>query len=823
MKFNPLVRITLALAVCFAPTAFSADLYVSPSGFPTGNGSLAAPWDLMSALKNTATVRPGDTLNLKGGTYKTSGGVYFVSHIRGESGRPIIIRPYGTERVIIDGGIQIAGPWVIFRDLEVTSSDTRRVSTQPGTWPNDVNQYVGFGVYAPNVKLINNIVHDEAGGISGWSQAYDNEYYGNIVYYNGWQEGALNAHGHGLYVQNQSGAKVIRDNVVFNQFDHGIHAYGSGAAFLNNIEIDGNISFGNGTLGKYYSRNILVGGGVVANNPIVTNNYTYFPPRSTLGGENAIGMGQGCTNLRLTGNYWVSNGYALALNKCTISNFSGNTFYGQTNGLLSSLLSGNLHFPVATPPTQNAIFVRPNRYEAGRSHVVVFNWTRSTQVSVDVSGTGLAVGDRYEVRDVQNLFGEPVGTGIYNGAPIPIRMTSTVIQRPVGNIPYPPVHTESEFQTFLVRKQQDSIQPQPTQDVTPPQVGIVSPTNGQTVASNISVTANASDASGIENVQFFVDGNLAGNSLTAAPYTLLLNVSTWANKAYSITAVARDRNGNSATSAAVTIAVQNPVNTEAVRSNGAPSGTLASGTAQATLSLNTDKPATCRFSTGPGTVFASMSGFFTTTGGTGHSTAITGLSSGGTYSRYVRCQTTQGVVNGTDFAITFSVAAAPSNSTPPAIDPNTSVFSRYIEAESGMLTNPMSILDWRAASGGQYIRSNTTNLGSVTLTVDVPKSGDYVLWGRILSGNSNFDSMWVSVDGGPEDLWDTAEQLWINAWQWTRVTGRKANGGVPSVKNTSPRIFPLAAGTHRFRFRSADSYTYLDRVFITNSAVITPQ
>jgi hypothetical protein len=135
----------------------------------------------------------------------------------------------------------------------------------------------------------------------------------------------------------------------------------------------------------------------------------------------------------------------------------------------------------------------------------------------------------------------------------------------------------------------------------------------------------------------------------------------------------------------------------------------------------------------------------------------------------------------------------------------------------------MTALTWSTASGGAYVRSNTTNLGSVSLTVTVPVAGDYVLWGRILSANNNFDSFWVSVDGGPEDIYDTAQGLWVNAWQWTRVTGRTANGGVPSLYNSNPRVFRLQAGTHTFRFRSADSYTYLDRVFITNSTTATPK
>ncbi|HHD92288.1 MAG TPA: hypothetical protein ENL06_01520, partial [Candidatus Portnoybacteria bacterium] len=54
---------------------------------------------------------------------------------------------------------------------------------------------------------------------------------------------------------------------------------------------------------------------------------------------------------------------------------------------------------------------------------------------------------------------------------------------------------------------------------------------------------------------------------------------------------------------------------------------------------------------------------FTTTGGTTHSTTITGLTNGGSYTYYVRCQDTSGNANTTDYPISFSIAN-PTPSTP---------------------------------------------------------------------------------------------------------------------------------------------------------------
>jgi glucose/arabinose dehydrogenase len=96
--------------------------------------------------------------------------------------------------------------------------------------------------------------------------------------------------------------------------------------------------------------------------------------------------------------------------------------------------------------------------------------------------------------------------------------------------------------------------------------------------------------------------------------------------------------------------------TAPVRSSGSPSGTLAAGTTQTTLSLATNESATCRFATTAGTAYASMPSTFTTTGGTTHSTTVSGLSNGGSYSYFVRCQDLAGNANTNDFTIGFSVA-----------------------------------------------------------------------------------------------------------------------------------------------------------------------
>ncbi len=97
--------------------------------------------------------------------------------------------------------------------------------------------------------------------------------------------------------------------------------------------------------------------------------------------------------------------------------------------------------------------------------------------------------------------------------------------------------------------------------------------------------------------------------------------------------------------------------TPPVRSAGQPTGTLPSGTTQTTLTLTTDETATCRYATSAGVAFAAMTNTFTTTGGTSHATAITGLQDGSSYSYFVRCQDNSGNANPDDSTIAFAVAS----------------------------------------------------------------------------------------------------------------------------------------------------------------------
>ncbi len=101
-----------------------------------------------------------------------------------------------------------------------------------------------------------------------------------------------------------------------------------------------------------------------------------------------------------------------------------------------------------------------------------------------------------------------------------------------------------------------------------------------------------------------------------------------------------------------------------VLSNGTPSGEQAWGTTNINLSLDTDENATCKYSTVANTVFTSMTNTFTTTWITSHSTNVTWLTDGNSYTYYVRCIDWSSNETTTDYTLNFSVANTPDTTAP---------------------------------------------------------------------------------------------------------------------------------------------------------------
>ncbi len=444
--------------------------HVTTNGTANGDGSIESPWDLASTLYNQpSNIQPGDTIWVHGGTYAG----YFYSRLTGSASAPIIVRNYQDERVIIDGGtgsdpghfvgqsaIYVGGSDTWYWGLEVMSSSLQRTVTEAGSAPSDLNRSYSYYIEGPRTRVINNIVHDAAQGFGFWTPAVDAELYGNLVYYNGW-EGPDRGHGHGMYVQNDTGLKYIANNFVFKNYGWGLHAYTQGGR-INNIMTDGNTFFESGILSTQgRTLDMLHGGFQIAQNPMLFNNGTYMPQSS----GSALGLGYvaGCDRPTVEGNYFVAQSAVSLSVDCLHKTINNNLFYGTAPGGMSSDLPDNTY--TTSAPTSNVVLLRPNTYEPDKTYMTIYNWEQLDSVYVDVSNN-LEINDTYEIRDVQDYFGTPIAAGTYLGGNIEVPLSLTSVTELIGSdAPVAPTHTPKEFGTFiLVKTGVTQNNPSPNQD-----------------------------------------------------------------------------------------------------------------------------------------------------------------------------------------------------------------------------------------------------------------------------------------------------------------------------------------------------------------------
>ena len=113
-------------------------------------------------------------------------------------------------------------------------------------------------------------------------------------------------------------------------------------------------------------------------------------------------------------------------------------------------------------------------------------------------------------------------------------------------------------------------------DMTPPTIALSEPSDNAIVREDVTLSADASDNSTIDRVEFFADGNLIGTDYTS-PYNLIWDSSTVGDGPVTLTARAVDFGFNSTTSAARIVTVDNTAPNATIDSG--PSGTVNTGSA----------------------------------------------------------------------------------------------------------------------------------------------------------------------------------------------------------------------------------------------------
>lgn len=413
----------------------------------------------------------GDTVWLRGGTYR---GAYRTA-LDGAPGRWIVFRQYPGERATIDGTLRADGAYLAFWGFEIMQSSPDSYGLQANT---------------DHGRFINLVVHDAGTqGVSFWTPAVDAELYGCIIYNNGTHENL----DHGVYVHNENGSKLIADNVFFNNLARGIQVYASrNNPVIRNIRVEGNVSFNNGTISTVAAarENLIFNAPVPTEGMVGIGNLLFFSGREGVNLRVGKYAPQNNHDIVLRDNYAAGGKIGLEMVEPWLhATVVGNEFLGSRDlvkvggagiaqhyqwfdnrwgwdagrawsydaraydwtGWRRATGLGARDQVETTRPSVTRVFVRPNRYEAGRAHIVVYNWGGQPEVAVNVTGV-LRLGDRYEVRNVQALFGPPVASGVYRGAPISIPMTGVSAPTPLGRLTRTPPRTGPAFDVFLLTR-----------------------------------------------------------------------------------------------------------------------------------------------------------------------------------------------------------------------------------------------------------------------------------------------------------------------------------------------------------------------------------
>ncbi len=136
----------------------------------------------------------------------------------------------------------------------------------------------------------------------------------------------------------------------------------------------------------------------------------------------------------------------------------------------------------------------------------------------------------------------------------------------------------------------------------------------------------------------------------------------------------------------------------------------------------------------------------------------------------------------------------------------------YVETESTtQITTPMQIASDVILTNTKFIYipngagsfTSSPGPGMATYSVNVPVSGTYVLWGRVIAPSGSDDSFFAQLNSGINIRWDLVNG---KTWHWTKL-------------NTS---FALTAGTHTIKIKQREDGAQLDKILLTSNLSLIP-
>lgn len=457
--------------------------YVSTTGSSGNAGTIDSPWSLAHAFSGAGgLIHPGDTIWLRGGEYGTASTAWDIS-VAGILGNLVMVRNYPHEIAVLNGNVSVSGQYV-----RVWGSGLGFVVYNSLPSARLVN---GLAAATRGVEFINVIVHDSCkSGIAHQTAGPDGQVYGCIVYNCG-HEFNLD---HGIYFQHVGGTirKLIRENVIFQNLTYNYHGFGA-VGSMSPVDLVGNVGFSWGEITAAASGGEIIVDQDNNDDTTFSRCYTYDINGGEANLAMQFG-GNGTANRRFRCEDSILYGGLAVRQTCDPAQliiarnrfYAMRTFQWWLNGLTTTppsswdnnqygergvgwgsiernagsspisfadFASWQTQFSaVTTPPTtpdtgvSSSYFqsatgepalgtftdVRPNAFEVGRGHVIIYNWADAASISVDLSPI-LSIGDVYEVRNVQSLWttpsshisSTPIASGTYSGGTVSLSMTVT--------------------------------------------------------------------------------------------------------------------------------------------------------------------------------------------------------------------------------------------------------------------------------------------------------------------------------------------------------------------------------------------------------------
>ena len=151
-------------------------------------------------------------------------------------------------------------------------------------------------------------------------------------------------------------------------------------------------------------------------------------------------------------------------------------------------------------------------------------------------------------------------------------------------------------------------------------------------------------------------------------------------------------------------------------------------------------------------------------------------------------------------------------------DPNAPSPDVWLEAECAQQgANWTEVADANASQGAYLLAPNadfhsspsTDPANTLTFSFQLPTAGQYKIFGRTISPNTNDDSYWVRANGGSWIKWNEVQGS--TSFIWDQVHDND-NGNAPV-------LFDMIAGSNTIEFSGRESGAILDKIYVTLAGV----